>query len=185
MDGTFTLPYSEFAVANRLNSVFKRHNLAVYIPTSRQQKGVDLILHKNGTHNIARVQVKSSRTYYGDKNREYPYYLWLNNFVDRYEKGLADFYIIYGMYSVPNEKKRITTKHKIWKEIFICYNDKEMSTLLNSIKTKTGKKDAFFGFGFCSSKEVYLDRGFSAVKNKEASNNLLDNKTTEIIKFLS
>jgi len=185
MNGIFTLPYSEFAVSNKLNDVFKRHDCAIYIPVNRQQRGVDLIIHRNDSLSVARVQVKSSRTYPGDEKRDYPYYLWLNNFSERYKKNAADFYIICGMYAVPNERKRITTKSKIWKEIFLCYNDGEMSRLLKSIKTKTGNKDSFFGYGFCSSREVYLDRGFSSVKDKDASGNLLDNKIDEIIEFLS
>jgi len=35
------------------------------------------------------------------------------------------------------------------------------------------------------SREVYLARGFSLVKDKDASGNLLDNKIDEIIEFLS
>ena len=187
MDGIITLPYSEFAVTNKLNSCLKRYDCSIYVPMSRQQKGIDLIIHKNSTKTIARIQIKSSRTYYGkDSGAEYPYYLWLNNFIGRYKKGVADFYIIFGLFAEPNTKQKITTKNKVWKEIYLCFNDNEMSSLLKSIRIKTSNKsDSFFGFGFKSSNEVYLGRGFHLVKNKDVSDNILDNKITEIIKFLN
>lgn len=186
MEGIFTLSYSEYSVANKLNSLLKRHGCSIYIPASRQQKGIDLMIHKNGTRSIARIQIKSSRSYIGKEKSKYSYYLWLNNFVEKYEKNVSDFYIIYGLFSVPNSKDKITTKNKIWKEIFLCYSDKEMSTLLKRIKTKTDNKtDSFYGYGFNSSKEIYLDRGFSSIKNKNASDYLLDRRVNEIIEFLN
>jgi len=46
MDGIFTLPYSEVYVAETLNHLFRpKEGYGVFIPSSRQQKGIDLLLY--------------------------------------------------------------------------------------------------------------------------------------------
>jgi hypothetical protein len=185
MENIITLPYSEYSVINKLNSLLKRKNCSIYIPVSRQQKGIDFIIHKNGTKNIARIQVKASRTYKGKQNSEYLYYLWFLNFIKKYKKNTADFYIIYGAYCEPNTRKRITSKKKIWNDLFLCFTDKEMYSFLKGIKMRTSNKpDKFFGIGFNSSNDIYLSRGFHYLKNKNISKYILDNRIKDILKLL-
>ena len=43
MDAIFTLPYSEYGAINELKSKLKG-GYSYYIPTSRQQKGIDFII---------------------------------------------------------------------------------------------------------------------------------------------
>ena len=64
MQPQFTLPYSEFKVAEILNQKFKPYS--VFIPTSSQEKGIDLILYnrKATKDRVVTIQVKSSRAYY-------------------------------------------------------------------------------------------------------------------------
>lgn len=92
MDAIFTLPYSEYEVINILKKKLKG-GCDFYVPTSRQQKGIDFIIHSNKSNKHLRIQVKSSRAYVdaprenkGDK-QFYKYHLWFNNFADRYESG--------------------------------------------------------------------------------------------------
>lgn len=66
MEPVFTLPYSEYAVANRLNDLFKtKDGYSLYVPASRQEEGVDLLLtsRNQGVTTTATIQVKASRTY--------------------------------------------------------------------------------------------------------------------------
>ncbi|MBL7135865.1 MAG: hypothetical protein ISS81_04625 [Candidatus Marinimicrobia bacterium] len=46
MEGVFSLPYSEYEVINQLQKKLKKsEGYSFYIPTSRQQKGIDFIIH--------------------------------------------------------------------------------------------------------------------------------------------
>jgi hypothetical protein len=67
MDPVFTLQWPEFLVAERLQSLLpKKDGYSVLIPLSRQEKGVDLVIHrrdKSGASSVLTIQVKASRTY--------------------------------------------------------------------------------------------------------------------------
>ena len=82
MDAVFTLPYSEYAAANMLAEHFKpSKGYSVFVPASRAEKGVDLLLAARGISETKTVafQVKASRTYPGApakrtvKNRRFAY----------------------------------------------------------------------------------------------------------------
>jgi hypothetical protein len=179
MEAIFTLPYSEYVVAEKLNRIFKK-TASVYIPTSRQQKGIDLIINKNSTNIIARVQIKASRSY-KEENKKYSNYLWFNNFEGRYKEGNADFYILFGLYPLPSFKKDVDSEC-YWRSVFLCFNEKEMFKFLKGAKTKReGKRDTFFGFGFDSAKKIYATR---YEKETDVSGFLLENKIDALKTFL-
>lgn len=69
MEPVFTLPYSEHQAIEQITKKLKKSDgYSVYIPTSRQQKGVDFIVHNSKSNKFARVQVKSSRSYTDSKD---------------------------------------------------------------------------------------------------------------------
>lgn len=181
MEPIFTLPYSEYLVIEELGKRLKKsEGYAIYVPTSRQQKGVDFVIHNTKTNKFARVQVKGSRSY----SSEGMNYLWFGNFVDRYEKGNADFYMLFGLYQVFQNGKKGVRAGKFWKPLVLCFSEAEMFAFLQSVKTKReGKKDGFFGFGFDeAAKEVTCTRGPKGLK---VTKHLLDKQTRVIRKFLS
>jgi hypothetical protein len=157
----------------------KKHGYSVYIPASRSQKGVDLIINKNATNNMARVQVKASRSYKGKGEKSHINYLWFRNFEGRYKKGDVDFYILFGLYPQPSIEKGVNSKN-IWKSIFLCFNETEMFEFLAGVKTKGGRRDSFFGFSFDSAKKIH------ATKNEkiDVSGFLLEKKIGELKFFL-
>ena len=182
MEGIITLPYSEYAVANKLNGYFKKKDgYAVFIPASRQQKGVDLILANLNANKMVKIQIKASRSYQTNgKDPEYTYGLWFNNFIDKYQKGNADYYILYGIY--PEYTGKNLASKKIWKDIYHCFSEKEMSTLLNKVKLRrSDKKDTFFGLVFNNDKKIKTERGFR--KEEDLTDYLLQNKIGEIEKL--
>ncbi len=65
MEPVFTLPYPEFCVAQRLHKLFPTaEGYSLFVPLSRQEKGVDLMLaHRGGRTRAVTIQIKSSRTY--------------------------------------------------------------------------------------------------------------------------
>jgi hypothetical protein len=66
MEPVFTLPYSEFCVAQQLAKLLPASKgYSLYAPVSRQQPGVDLVIaqRRGGNVHVACIQVKSSRVY--------------------------------------------------------------------------------------------------------------------------
>lgn len=183
MDAIFTLPYSEYEAINILKKKLK-NGCSFYIPTSRQQKGIDFIIHNSKKNQYIRIQVKSSRAYIDepkerkDKKRIYKYNLWFNNFFERYEPGNADYYLLFGIYPEYKNSKNIKSKETFWKSIAICFSEKEMFGLLKKIKkTKNGKVDRFFSISFDAQDQIFGTRGFDGDIN--LSSYLLDNKLSE------
>ncbi len=67
MNPIFTLQYSEFELANQLQDSFPQsEGFSIFVPTSRQEKGIDLILVQKlprGKSKVITFQIKSSRTW--------------------------------------------------------------------------------------------------------------------------
>ena len=148
MEPIFTLPYSEHQVIEQVTKYLKKSaGYAVYVPTSRQQKGVDFVIQNTKTNKFARVQVKGSRSY----THEDKHYLWYGNFIDRYEKGNADFYMLFGLYPQFKQDKKGIKRGEFWKPITLCFSEKDMFAFLKQVRTKREQKqDRFFAFGFTS-----------------------------------
>jgi len=184
MDGIFTLPYSEFAVINRLNSHFKkRDGFSIFVPMSRQEKGIDLLILNTKNKKSVTVQIKSSRVYPPTKVSEFEYYMWLHNFKDGIKKKSADYYMIIGLYPVYSTEDKISSKNKFWREIILCYSEKEIIDFLSKIKTKQGKPEKFFGYGFTAKEDVFVTRGLD--RNLNVNKHLLQNKIEKMKKRLS
>lgn len=190
MDPIFTLPYPEYAVAIELNKHFKKNDgYSISIPLSRQEKGFDLILYNNKSKKVITIQVKASRIYKGSipkrktKHQKFKYYTWFNNFI--VEKGYADFYILFGVYTKQLENKKLDKSRKASKwysHILLVFNENEMKKFLTGLVTRRGKPEDKFGFGFDDLKNVYLTRG--APKVKEISEYLFHKKVNKIKKML-
>jgi len=190
VEGIFTLPYSEYDSINTVSKLLKKSDgYGFYIPVSRQQKGTDFIImnHKNGKS--LRVQVKSSRSYIAHKSKRKTIekcrnHLWFNNFLDRYDEGNADLYLLYGLYPQFKDGNRVTSKDKSWKSIILCFSEPEMFNFLKEVKTKKEKKsDKFFGLEFDNPDKITTERGF--VEKREMTDHLVEryiNKITEMLK---
>jgi hypothetical protein len=197
MEPVFTLPYSEYAVVNEFSHHFgKRDGFSIYVPASRQEKGVDFLLHYSNNNSCLRFQVKSSRSYINNNQHSlksmpspilgeapasaiYKYNFWFNNFINRYRPNQADFYVLFGLYPVYAIDKSIDSKKSFWSSLILCLADEEIKELLEQIKTKKEKKqDRFFGIGFNSPKVIYGTRGFSPHKNM--THHLLDQQVQSI-----
>lgn len=178
---TFTIPFPEYDIANILQKEFpKKDNFSVAIPLSRQQKFYDLLLVNGETKKSVTIQVKSSRTYLGTEKHEYQYYSWLNYF--DIKDNYSDFYFVYMTYPVFDKNFRPGAR---WDRKILTFNQKEMIELLNNVKTKAGKRERFFSFGFnASDDKIWGARGFAHLEKQEFSKNLLENKLNEIRKKL-
>jgi len=189
MDAVFTLPYSEYAAANMLAEHFKpSKGYSVFVPASRAEKGVDLLLAARGTSETKTVafQVKASRTYPGTpakravKNRRFAYYTWFNRFDVPHQ---ADFFMLYGLF--PSEQGTSKKVEKSWwQSLCLVFPQKEMVDFMKSIKTKRGAPDRMFGFGFDHPAEVFLTRGFETGQQQDCSRFLFQAQVPSIQKAL-
>jgi len=192
MDAIFTLPYPEYVVATQLQKLLKKkEGYSVQIPLSRQQKGIDLLVYSSQSRKAASIQVKSSRAYTGkvpkrkSRKERFDNALWFRNF--NYEKGIADFYMLFGLYRKSNiinkrlEKSKKTRKW--WDYKILIFSDKEMGKFLERILTKQGEKESFFSFGFNDwSDEIFAARGFK--RPKPCKKYLIENRIGSIRKCL-
>ena len=188
MDAIFTLPYPEYVVATYLQKLLKKkEGYSVQIPLSRQQKGIDLLVYSLQSRKSASIQVKSSRAYIGkapkrkSKKERYNNALWFRTF--DYERGIADFYILFGLYpksDIINKRLDKSKKtRKWWDYKILIFKDREMGNFLRSLSTKHGKKEAFFSFGFNNgSKEIFAVRGFK--RPKRCKEYLIENNIASI-----
>jgi hypothetical protein len=190
MEGKFTLPWPEYAVMHELADAFKKEEYAIFVPASRQQKDIDLLLFNTTHHKTLTIQVKSSRSYQMGREREEQglgYAIWLNNFKDKIDGAGADYYILYGLYPRKNSKGA-----ESWNDLFLCYNNAEMLALLERVRQKKDpqKPDTFFGFEFNGTGTVVTTgRGIQtetgAPAYEDASACLLHKKLAEMKKRLA
>jgi hypothetical protein len=188
MDPVFTLPYSEYAAISVLSRIFPKKHYAILVPTSRQQKGVDLVVMKVGTRRVLRVQVKSSRAYESvpkpNARKKIPgpaMTFWFGNFLRKYRRGVADLYLFLGVYPSYSVTKPVS--REAWRTIFLAMKDNEMGTFLRSVRTTKGRADKFFYVGFDppsrgAVKKIMWTRG--ALKGTSCARFLLDGRREEV-----
>lgn len=184
MEPVFALPYSEYLAANLLSHHFKaKAGYSIFVPASRQEKGVDILLAKrdDGQLKCAAFQVKSSRTYSPvppkrETTVRYSYYTWFNTFPVPEE---ADFFLLVGIYP-PEENRTKQVAHTWWNSVVLTFTRQEMKEFMSRVKTKGGAPDKMFGFGFDSTAKIVLTRGDQHRVMKDYSSYLLQNRIEEI-----
>ena len=188
MEPVFTLPYSEYGAANLLMRHFKRsRGYSLFVPVSRQEKGVDLVLTKRSAAKIAAVtfQVKSSRTYSKPPPKRsdtahFTYYTWFNRFRVARE---ADFFLLFGLYP-PDEGRTKKSAASWWSAMVLLFSRVEMQRFLASVKTRGGKPDNMFGFGFNDPTAVFLTRGRRKLRTVDYTQHVFTNKLRDVAQCL-
>ena len=122
-------------VANYLSE--KLQKFSVFIPTSAQEKGIDMILYRfdnaRNCNTICTVQVKMSRIYYGETKTKvpgkFPYYIWFRRFDTQPN---ADWYILMGIYAnLPMKESRSKSTTTKWDSIMLAFTNKEMTDFIS------------------------------------------------------
>jgi len=186
MDPVFTIPYPEYAVASQLSQYLPAGNgYAIFVPASRQQKGVDLLVTQrlNGVTHAMSIQVKSSRTYsrkspHVRARRPFNYETWYNNFDAPPE---ADFILLVALYPTGESSAR----HSWWSQLILVFSHEEMSRFLASVKTVRGKRDKMFGFGFDTPSRIEQTRGDQLRRFKDYTDHLLEQRVAMLRDFLT
>lgn len=190
MEPVFTLPYSEFCVAQQLAKLMPAaEGYSLFAPLSRQQPGVDLVLtRRRGRRNSAAfIQVKSSRTYSRKTSptartkRPFRYYTWFNRFECAPE---ADFYCLVSLYPAVDTAMRREIG-SWWSPQILLFTQAEMQRLMRSVKTVEGNPDRMFGFGFNSPQESYQTRGDRKRRYLSFADHLLPQRLPMLKRFLT
>lgn len=189
MEPVFTLPYSEYSVAQQLRRLLPAvEGYSLYAPLSRQEKGVDLIItrRRGRVTRAASIQVKASRTYSDQARTErashrFRYYTWFNNFE---LPGEADFVTLVAVYP-PDEARSSRARGSWWASVVLVFSHAEMRRFLRSVKTREGKRDRMFGFGFDDASAIFQTRGDERRQRRDFSDNLLENKIGALKHFLA
>jgi hypothetical protein len=189
MEPVFSLPYSEYESIIQIHRHFKKNDgFSVCVPVSRQQKGIDFIVLNTANNKVLRFQVKASRPYIPSssearKDGAFKYTFWFNNFHDRYKPGMADVYLLFGLFPVYSVKKNIKSRTKFWESFVLAFKDTEMGQFLDSIRTKDGQRhDRFFYVSFNDLTEVIVTRGRKDRPN--ITHYLLATRVPELLKQL-
>ena len=189
MEPVFSLPYSEFCVAQQLSRLLPAsQGYSLYAPVSRQQPGVDLVIARRRRRKVrmACIQVKSSRTYSrrtatARTKKPFRYYTWFNNFECPRE---ADFFCLVALFPAVDSAQR-RELGTWWAPQILLFSQAEMRRFLRGVRTVGGKRDRMFGFGFDRADHAFQTRGDSARRYREFSDHLLARRLAKLRRFLS
>lgn len=188
MEPVFTLPFSEYAVAQQLHRLFPPSSgYSLFAPLSRQEKGVDLVItrRRRRTTRAASIQVKASRTYsrrvVTERSGRFRYDTWFNNFE---LPGEADFVALVALYP-PDETRNSRRRGSWWAPVVLLFTHAEMRRFLRRVRTVTGTRDRMFGFGFTEANEIFQTRGDQHRRRRDFSQHLLDRQVPVLRRFLA
>ena len=185
MEPHFSLSYSEYSVIAELTEHLKKsEGVSCYIPVSRQEKGIDFILRNSKSGKQLSFQVKSSKPHSHSNLSETWDTFFFKNFIESYKAGIrVDYYMIFGVYPLYQKQTGISSKTEHWKTMILCFNNREMGRILESIKTRKGKRDHFFYITRYASHQFFITRGLP--KELNITKHLLEKKIPELRKRIS
>lgn len=190
MDPVFTLQWPEFLLASRLQKALqKSQGYSVLIPVSRQEKGFDLaIIKKNrsGPSQVVTIQIKASRSHNQEPptrktTKRWRFHTWFNRFKVPRE---ADFFLLFGLYA-PDSGRTKRVGRRWYKDCTLLFTQNEMKKFMSSCRTRGGKLDRMFGFGFDDERKVVQTRGDKDRRFKNYSRYLLSNRISRLRAALS
>jgi hypothetical protein len=184
MNPVFTLPYPEFAVAQEMQKLVR--SCSVFVPASRQQKAIDLLLLNLKTAKVISIQIKSSRVYsssprVNSSRRQFLHTTFFRVFDVPPE---PDWFILVGIY--PQDQGHTKSRSATWwSTIMLAFTQSEMSQFMRTVRTRGGKADQFFYFSFDDEKEIFQTRGRQDGSNPSFTEKLLNNRVSELCNALN
>jgi hypothetical protein len=182
MDPVFTLQWTEYLAAQALQRHFtKSRDYSMMVPTSRQEKGIDLALVKKregGATRVALIQVKASRTYMPDPPKRESTVRYRNNtWFNRFEPSPhADFFLLVGIYA-PEHGRTINVNREWYQACMLLFTYDEMKEFMSNCLKVRGGSDRQFGFGFNNEDCIVQTRGDQQRRNIEFTEYLLRRRT--------
>ena len=189
MDPVFVLQWPEFLLANRLLKLLPRsQGYSVMIPVSRQEKGFDLAIikkHPSGLPRVATIQIKASRSYdqkppKRKTTKRHRFATWFNRFTVPKE---ANFFLLFGLYA-PDSGRTKRVGRGWYKDCTLLFTQEEMKDFMASCRTRAGKPDPMFGFGFDDESKVVQTRGDKDRRSKDFTRYALPRRISLLKKAL-
>lgn len=181
MDPVFTLQWSEFVLAERLLSKLpKSKGYSVWVPMSRQEKGIDLAVLKRGADGTTRtvtIQIKASRAYRTEEpkrktTQRHAFQTWFNRFPVPDD---ADFFLLFVQYAPDIDRTR-RVGPRWYKDMTLLFTKEEMKKLISNCKTVNGGDDKMFGFGFNDEFSIVQVRGDKNRAQEDFTDKLLSTR---------
>lgn len=189
MEPVFTLQWPEYLLSQELSTLFpKSKHYSVLVPTSRQEKGIDLALvckRPDSKSSVALLQVKASRTYphqppKRESTKRYRFGTWFNRFDPSPD---ADFFLLFCMY--PRDTARTKRVDAAWyRHWTLLFTLAEMRDLMASCLTVGGAPDRMFGFDFDTEATIVQTRGDQKRRHVDYTDHLLSNREGLLKNFL-
>lgn len=176
MTPVFTLQVGEYFVAEELRKRLK--NVSVFVPTSPQEKGIDLLLcsfDAKGSAKPLTVQVKQSRAYELEDG-------WHDLFFNAFPVSeRADWFILFGVYPAKKDVSKKDNSYNLeWEKIFLAFKNSKMKKFIEGLRQKKDpdKQEKHFGFKFRVSEkgEVQIFHTRGAVEERKIDEHLLANQ---------
>ena len=173
MEAIFSLPYSEYQTIENVSWCLpKSEGYGIFIPTSRQQVGVDFVILR-GSRTL-RAQVKSSRHFEWASSPTLRF--WYKNFLDSYRPGRTDVFFLFGLYPIFAQGQKVSDRQAHWRDLILVFSDAEMGRIL-----RRTADDRFFQFGLDPVgprrvPKVVGTRG--GVRDRDLTPHLLDKRVT-------
>ena len=176
-------------MASRLQKLLpKSQGYSVLIPLSRQEKGFDLVIIKkspSGLSRVATIQIKASRSYdqtppKRKTTKRHRFRTWFNRFEVPRE---ADFFLLFGLYAPDSGKTKKVARHW-YKDCTLLFTQTEMKSFMASCRTRAGKPDRMFGFGFDDEHKVVQTRGDKDRRFKDYTGFSLSRRISVLKKIL-
>lgn len=184
IDPVFTLSWPEAVVANAINRLLpKTKGYSVWVPTSRQQAGVDLVvgrLHQD-KRRIITIQVKASRIYVKGQRSRFRYDTWFNNFKIAPE---ADFVALF-WFCPPDVRTASKISRRKHQYFILLPKRSELEKLLKRCRTKAGDRDTKFGLGFTNDSLIGWTRGNQCGDETNYAKWLLSSQRQSLIESLT
>jgi hypothetical protein len=175
IDPIFCLSWPEAVVADQLQRALpKRGGYSVWVPTSRQQPGIDLAIYRCcGPHRqMLTVQVKASRIY--AKTTEVHYDTWFNCFPVAAE---ADYVALVWPNPPPSTTSSQRRKHTY---CTLLFERDRMEQLIQNCRTKKGTHESKFGFMAMRDSRILWHRGNMANDATDYAALLLENQIEKV-----
>ena len=190
MDAIFTIPYGEYAATDKLVKCAKvaGEKVSAFIPASRQEKGIDLILYRDtgSANEFLTVQVKQSRTYYENKvlkvNGQKVPVVGACLFYRFDVPDNADWFLFVGTRVVhPQSWDKASIRDVSWDPLILAFNKSEMKSFMAGVKQRKDptKDDKMFDFCYNDNGKVYQKRGCQ--EPRDVTQYLLENRINDIL----
>ena len=164
MDPVFTLQWPEFLLATRLQKAFpKSQGILFANPCLAPGKGLRPGSYQEPSERNLSGCHDSNQSLSGlcpkppkkTSTKRHRFHTWFNRFKVPKE---ANFFLLFGLYA-PDASRTKKISRQWYRDCTLLFTQQEMKNFMSSCRTRGGKPDRMFGFGFDDERRVAQTRG--------------------------